>query len=197
MHALSYHVSIFIRDHNSFKQFTGQGVEKNNDDAKCIFFPEVKQMGCSKGCSTLRSKTAGTWSLWKGETKLWKKKKLILGYWNCWVTKEKNAFQWWCMWISKWRVCCQCYRSGNYKVWKYDSQTTCPRNQFTKFASERVVKTKEEPAYWHFNEQWVTVLATFSSTCDLLIMKNFLCWQNTGNGLPFVKLIPVLSKPFY
>lgn len=38
MHTLSYHVPIFIRDHNSFKQFTGQGVEKNNNDAERIFF---------------------------------------------------------------------------------------------------------------------------------------------------------------
>ena len=29
MHILSYHVPIFIRDHNSFKQFTGQGEEIN------------------------------------------------------------------------------------------------------------------------------------------------------------------------
>ena len=37
MHALCYHVPCFIKNYKSFKQFTGQGVEKNNDDAKRIF----------------------------------------------------------------------------------------------------------------------------------------------------------------
>ena len=38
MHALAYHAPIFLKNHLSFKQFTGQGVEKNNDDAKKIFY---------------------------------------------------------------------------------------------------------------------------------------------------------------
>ncbi|CAH3107988.1 unnamed protein product, partial [Pocillopora meandrina] len=38
MHALSYHVPVFIKNHKTFKQFPGQGAEKNNDDAKRIFF---------------------------------------------------------------------------------------------------------------------------------------------------------------
>ena len=41
MHALSYHVPVFIKNHKTFKQFTGQGAEKNNDDAK-IFFSKAK-----------------------------------------------------------------------------------------------------------------------------------------------------------
>jgi len=36
MHALSYHVPVFIKNHKAFKQFTGQGVEKNNDDPKNV-----------------------------------------------------------------------------------------------------------------------------------------------------------------
>ena len=38
MHALSNHVPVFIKNQKTFKQFTGQGVEKNNNDAKIIFF---------------------------------------------------------------------------------------------------------------------------------------------------------------
>ena len=38
MHALVYHVPMFLRKHGSLKQFTGQGFEKNNDDAKRIFY---------------------------------------------------------------------------------------------------------------------------------------------------------------
>lgn len=38
MHALVYHVPMFIKNHKNFRQFTGQGIEKNNDDAKKIYF---------------------------------------------------------------------------------------------------------------------------------------------------------------
>lgn len=38
MHCLPYHIPKFIEDHGCFKKFTGQGVEKNNDCAKKIFF---------------------------------------------------------------------------------------------------------------------------------------------------------------
>ncbi len=38
MHVLVYHVPMFLLKHGSLKQFTGQGVEKNNDDAKRIFY---------------------------------------------------------------------------------------------------------------------------------------------------------------
>ena len=37
MHALVYHVPMFIKTLNNFRQFTGQGTEKNNDDAKKIY----------------------------------------------------------------------------------------------------------------------------------------------------------------
>ena len=39
MHALVYHVPMFIKTLNNFRQFTGQGIEKNNDDAKKIYLP--------------------------------------------------------------------------------------------------------------------------------------------------------------
>lgn len=38
MHTIPYHVPHFIKNFSTMKQFTGQGVEKNNDDAKRIFF---------------------------------------------------------------------------------------------------------------------------------------------------------------
>jgi hypothetical protein len=38
MHALVYHVPIFIKNYKKFRHFTGQGVEKNNDDAKKIYY---------------------------------------------------------------------------------------------------------------------------------------------------------------
>ena len=38
MHILPYHIPFFIQTQGCFKKFTGQGVEKNNDDAKRVFF---------------------------------------------------------------------------------------------------------------------------------------------------------------
>lgn len=48
MHALVYHVPIFLRDYNSLKQFTGQGVEKNNDDAKRIFYQKSNKWDAAR-----------------------------------------------------------------------------------------------------------------------------------------------------
>ena len=38
MHLMVYHVPYFVQNYGCFKQFTGQGVEKNNDDAKRVMF---------------------------------------------------------------------------------------------------------------------------------------------------------------
>lgn len=38
MHIIPYHVPFFIEKHGCFKKYSGQGVEKNNDDAKSILF---------------------------------------------------------------------------------------------------------------------------------------------------------------
>ncbi len=38
MHLMPYHVPFFIQKYGCIKKFTGQGVEKNNDDAKKIMF---------------------------------------------------------------------------------------------------------------------------------------------------------------
>ena len=43
IHALVDDVPIFLRDYNSLKQFTDQGVEKNNADAKRIFYQKSKR----------------------------------------------------------------------------------------------------------------------------------------------------------
>ena len=48
MHALSYHVPVLIKNHKTFKQFTGQGVEKNSDDAKKNFFQKSNKWDAAK-----------------------------------------------------------------------------------------------------------------------------------------------------
>ena len=56
MHALSYHVPIFIKNYQSFKQFTGQGVEKNNDDAKRIFFQKSNKWDAARDVLQLEAR---------------------------------------------------------------------------------------------------------------------------------------------
>ncbi|CAB3998260.1 Hypothetical predicted protein [Paramuricea clavata] len=54
MHIMCYHVPVFIEKYGSIKQFTGQGVEKNNDDAKRMVFQKsnkwdsVKDILCTE-----------------------------------------------------------------------------------------------------------------------------------------------------
>ena len=48
MHSLVYHVPIFIKKYKNFKQFTGQGVEKNNDDAKKVYFQKSNKWDGAK-----------------------------------------------------------------------------------------------------------------------------------------------------
>ncbi len=57
MHALVYPVLMFLRKHGSLKQFTGQGVEKNNDDAKRIFYQKSNKWD---GARDVRTSTASS-----------------------------------------------------------------------------------------------------------------------------------------
>ena len=60
MHALSYHVPLLIKNQKTFKQFTGQGVEKSSDDD---FFYKSQingmqlRMRCSWRCNSKHSIT--------------------------------------------------------------------------------------------------------------------------------------------
>ena len=45
---MCYHVPLFIQNHGCFKKFTGQGVEKNNDDAKRILFKKSNKWDAAK-----------------------------------------------------------------------------------------------------------------------------------------------------
>ena len=38
IHCIPYHIPKVVNDHGSLKMFTGKGVEKNNDDAKKLYF---------------------------------------------------------------------------------------------------------------------------------------------------------------
>ena len=56
MHTLPYHVPLFIGGFSTLKQFTGQGVEKNNDDAKRIFFQKSNKWDAARDVLLLESR---------------------------------------------------------------------------------------------------------------------------------------------
>lgn len=56
MHTLPYHVPLFIRKFPTLKQFTGQGVEKNNDDAERIFFQKSNKWNAARDVLLLESR---------------------------------------------------------------------------------------------------------------------------------------------
>ena len=47
MHALVYHVPVFVQKHKNFKQFTGQGIEKNNY-AKRMYFQKSNKWDAAR-----------------------------------------------------------------------------------------------------------------------------------------------------
>ena len=69
MHALSYHVPVFIKNHKTFKQFTGQGVEKNNDDAKRIFFQKPNKWNAARDVLQLEAQQQASITV-KGKEKI-------------------------------------------------------------------------------------------------------------------------------
>ena len=56
MHTLPYHVPLVMKKFSTMKQFTGQGVEKNNDDTKRIFFQKSNRWDATKDVLLLESR---------------------------------------------------------------------------------------------------------------------------------------------
>lgn len=48
MHALVYHVPVFIKKYKNFTQFNGQGIEKHNDDAKRVYFQKSNKCDAAR-----------------------------------------------------------------------------------------------------------------------------------------------------
>ena len=56
MHVMAYHVPIFVEKYGCFKKFTGQGVEKNNDDAKRMLFHKSNKWDAAKDILCIESR---------------------------------------------------------------------------------------------------------------------------------------------
>ena len=48
MHCIPYHIPEIVTDHGSLKMFTGQGLEKNNDDAKKLYFQKSNKWDATR-----------------------------------------------------------------------------------------------------------------------------------------------------
>ncbi len=55
MHCIPYHIPKFIHDHGPLKMFTGQGVEKNNDDAKKLYYQKSNKWDATRDVLLLES----------------------------------------------------------------------------------------------------------------------------------------------
>lgn len=56
MHCIPYHIPKFIDDHGPLKMFTGQGVEKNNDDAKKLYFQKSNKWDATRDVLQLEAR---------------------------------------------------------------------------------------------------------------------------------------------
>ena len=79
MHILTYHVPFFVKRHGCLKKFTGQGVEKNNDDAKRVLFHKSNKWDAAKDILCTESRQ---WDLKDQERKKGQYTKRKLEYWS-------------------------------------------------------------------------------------------------------------------
>ena len=78
MHALSYHVPLLIKNQKTFKKFTGQGVEKNSNDAKRIFFQKSNKWDAAKDALQLEVQQQALHHCEREKTLLIKKKNIYI-----------------------------------------------------------------------------------------------------------------------
>lgn len=83
MHVLVYHIPFFVEKHGCIKKFTGQGVEKNNDDAKRVLFHKSNKWDAAKDILFTESRQ---WDLKHHERKKGQYTKRKLEYWDSEIT---------------------------------------------------------------------------------------------------------------
>ena len=91
MHTLVYHIPFFVKMHGCFKKFTGQGVEKNNDEAKRVLFNKSNKWDAAKDILCTESRQ---WDLKHHERMKGQYTKRKLEYWTTEISeirKQKRA----------------------------------------------------------------------------------------------------------
>lgn len=87
MHIIPYHIPFFIEKHGGFKKFSGQGVEKNNDDAKRILFQKSNKWEAAKDILNTESRQ---WELRHHEREKATYKKRNVEYWEAGISQKRK-----------------------------------------------------------------------------------------------------------
>lgn len=90
MHVMVYHTPIFVQEHGSFKRFTGQGVEKNNDDAKRIIFHKSNKWDAAKDIMYMESRQ---WDLKHREREKRPYRKINNQYWGDGIVAKRKQYR--------------------------------------------------------------------------------------------------------
>ena len=137
------------------KQFTGQGVEKNSDDAKRIFFQKSIKWDAAKDALQLEVQQQ---ALHHCEREKRKYDKQNNEHWDSGIVESRKKRMYSRDGASAGEPESEAsvvnsaeVPTTNYE--KNDSQTICARNQITKFASEWKIKIKDRRTDRGFKEQ--------------------------------------------
>lgn len=90
MHVMVYHIPYFIQEHGSIKRFTGQGVEKNNDDAKRVLFHKSNKWDTAKDIMYLESRQ---WDLRHCEREKRTYRKRNSQYWEGGIVAKRKQYR--------------------------------------------------------------------------------------------------------
>lgn len=87
MHCIPYHIPKFVTDHGSLKMFTGQGVGKNNDDAKKLYFQKSNKWDATRDVLQLE---AGQYALCGQEREKRQYRKRKSAYWETEISETRK-----------------------------------------------------------------------------------------------------------
>lgn len=90
MHLIPYHIPFFIKSHGSFKKFSGQGVEKNNDDAKRVMFHKSNKWDAARDILLTESRQ---WDLQHHERQKGSYTKRKLDYWETEISAKRKQLR--------------------------------------------------------------------------------------------------------
>lgn len=127
MHLITYHLPFFIQKHGCIKKFTGQGVKKNNDNAKRIFFQRSNKWDAAKDilCTEKRQ-----WDLKQHESENQTYMKRKLEYWGHEISE-----------IRRWKR--SAIRNPSLSE-NEDMQDLTPREDFSKLTIKRLKEIMKE-----------------------------------------------------
>jgi hypothetical protein len=90
IHVMVYHIPFFLQRHGSIKRFTGQGVEKNNDDAKRILFHKSNKWDAAKDILYMENRQ---WDLKHCERVKRPYRKINNQYWEDGIVAKRKQYK--------------------------------------------------------------------------------------------------------